>query len=593
MTTGWVCFAGCVAEVEAVDRRLVHVATHLKLRLSHGCRIAVSPRAAIVGMRFGAAGATVAEGQPPQRETAWTIPEVGLSRRSGAAELHASAKWFDVDAVYEVSSPARTLFCSDLRVAALLAGVTDLDEIGVTGLLTVGSAPAPYTVFSGVARIPPGSEVLARIEGSGLVRRTFSASPWSAPEHPPRPLGQQFLDLIDTQLEHDGVAALSFSGGIDSTLLAARLIRRVPDSALVGIYFDEGDAQQRRIDVVGRALGALPVVSRFDPAYVDRVLDAPYQEYERPFADFSSPCSLQVAELGRLTVGPGGVLYDGVGADGAFATSIADWRAVIALPKLVRALLHRVGTTRLRFLRAPHRYGAALRAIAKSATFSPTVAAIAAQHALAYEYLLEPVKPVRAVDRALQAFIVGIHDNDIAASILDVQQVCSDVYAQKSTTPAANRGLQSRTPFLSQDVVAFGVHLPPDERRSGGLGKPWLRRLVAEHLGEEAAFLPKTGFTPPQDVIFETPSFRDTLQWATADPASPLREYVQPKLGHFLGRRSLSVEHRNLLWAVAVGARWLAGALEASTVLPGDDRHRPPLVKELEAVQAEKGVAGL
>jgi asparagine synthase (glutamine-hydrolysing) len=57
--------------------------------------------------------------------------------------------------------------------------------------------------------------------------------------------------------------------------------------------------------------------------------------------------------------------------------------------------------------------------------------------------------------------------------------------------------LETRLPFLDQNVVNFAMHLPISHKIQGAAGKILLRRLLRKYLPESLLTRPKKGFAVP------------------------------------------------------------------------------------------------
>ena len=60
-------------------------------------------------------------------------------------------------------------------------------------------------------------------------------------------------------------------------------------------------------------------------------------------------------------------------------------------------------------------------------------------------------------------------------------------------------GLETRVPFLDQDVVAFAARIPPAMKVRDGRGKWLLRQVLYQHVPAALIDRPKTGFSIPID----------------------------------------------------------------------------------------------
>jgi hypothetical protein len=119
-------------------------------------------------------------------------------------------------------------------------------------------------------------------------------------------------------------------------------------------------------------------------------------------------------------------------------------------------------------------------------------------------------------------------------------------------------GLEARSPFLDDDVVALGLALPPAESGAGGTGKVPVRSLAAQLCGPSASTRTKQGFRGPMGAVLRGPLqelvrdvldervLRDSVVW---DARAVTRIVDQ----HMSGARVWT----QVLWSILVLESWL------------------------------------
>jgi asparagine synthase (glutamine-hydrolysing) len=117
--------------------------------------------------------------------------------------------------------------------------------------------------------------------------------------------------------------------------------------------------------------------------------------------------------------------------------------------------------------------------------------------------------------------------------------------------------LESRVPFLDNDLVDFACAIPARYKLGEGTSKLVLRRamrgLIPDHILEAR----KQGFTPPEDAWYRGPAL-PYLREVILSPRSLARGHFRPEAlelvfaEHLSGRRS----HKKLLWSLLCFEWW-------------------------------------
>ena len=117
--------------------------------------------------------------------------------------------------------------------------------------------------------------------------------------------------------------------------------------------------------------------------------------------------------------------------------------------------------------------------------------------------------------------------------------------------------LESRVPFLDNELVELARRIPTRVKNGDSGGKPVLRRAMAGLLPPGILEKPKQGFSPPDQSWYRGPTM-NYVQEILLDPRSLERGYFQPDYV----RRVLSehvdgrVNHRLLIWSLLSFEWW-------------------------------------
>ncbi len=454
------------------------------------------------------------------------------------------------------------LFSSEVR--SLLAwGVSpELDPAGIMDYLAYGKVHAPRTALRDVLKLPPAT--MLQLDPKGLRLNTF----WRLPAYR-KPQGKPDLDehierldgllsqAVKSHLLSDVPVGIFLSGGVDSSLVAAYMVKHHPgrvqtfsvgfEGAASGV--DESAHARRVAEHLGTEHHALTL-----PADVLSRLDEAVGLLDEPIADSAI---LPTYLLARFARGRVKVALTGEGADELFAgynRYKAAWvnEALKGLPTWGRAfaapLARRLGKGAV-FERLPiEDAGAWARATASA---SP-----------------EDLRPIVAPDffeagsrgdalEWLKDFEGMDHLNDALA--FDLKTVLCDSLLMKVDKSTMRASLEARVPFLDKSVVEYAAGLPSSLKIRGFKGKYLLRRVAARCLPSDIVWRRKHGFivpweswvrradNPALDGLLADPGFRS---WGIFDAGR--LEFFRKELV----RGSRDVE-AGLFFRVAVLGLWL------------------------------------
>ena len=133
---------------------------------------------------------------------------------------------FGIKLVYYKIDGDRLYFSSEVKgVLQGTQGVAEVDPISLNLFLRYRYTPAPYTLFKGVQKLPPGTKLVVE-HGAHRLSRWYRAKP--SPFFPPKSDAEardELLELykkaVQRHLISDVPVGLLLSGGIDSGLLLA------------------------------------------------------------------------------------------------------------------------------------------------------------------------------------------------------------------------------------------------------------------------------------------------------------------------------------------------------------------------------------
>jgi asparagine synthase (glutamine-hydrolysing) len=348
----------------------------------------------------------------------------------------------------------------------------------------------------------------------------------------PHEVRERFEAAVERQLVSDVEVASYLSGGLDTGAVTAAASGPIDRLTTFCAGFDTRGATgleagfDERADARGLAewLGTHHHELVLDAHDMEMVLPRLVRHLEEPRMSFSYPNFLTAGIASRWVK----VVLSGVGGDELFGGypwryALADhpefpgnyfgyWERLLAADGLRRALT------------------------------APVLREVELERPRAvFGAIMEPAADLPALDRILyteaRTFLHGL---------LLVEDKVSMAHS-----------LESRVPFLDNDLVDYVLTLPAEVKLEGSLSKDLFRRAMRGRLPDEVLSRKKTGFTPPQAAWFQGSQagyVRDVLLSERARDRGVLRvEFVEQVLeDNAAGRR----DHRLLLWTLLCLEWW-------------------------------------
>lgn len=465
----------------------------------------------------------------------------------------------------------------------------EIDRGALALFLRHGYVPAPYSIYSGIRKVLPGtiltfelgaprSEPTEAVYWSAQeVTASGVAAVWSGSE---RDLLDELDELLRRSVGREMIADVPLgaflSGGVDSSLVVALMqsqSRRLVRTFTIG--FDEPEYNEAEYaKAVARHLGTDHTELYVRPAEALAVVPRLPTLYDEPFGDSSQIPTFLVSQLARRHVT---VSLSGDGGDELFGgydryfLARRVWSLLSIVPRGARrALAHgiqRIAPNRwdnvlglARLSRWPRRItGDRLHKVAR-------ILSVETREAMYHDLMShwrEPVgmtfggvePPTVLTDPTRWADVDGLLSRMM---YLDLLMYLPDDILVKVDRASMGVSLESRAPFLDHRVVEFAWRIPPRLRVRDGRGKWPLRQLLRRYLPEALVDRPKMGFGVPIDRWLRGP----LKDWAAAllDQSRLKREgYLdpQPIVRKWAEHQDGSRNWHYLLWDVLMFQAWL------------------------------------
>ena len=209
-------------------------------------------------------------------------------------------------------------FASELKALRQFHGGT-LEPLAVDAYLALGYVPAPLAIFRGCQKLEAGHLLRFKTGSEPRQVRWWIADTVVDPvtELPDRKLAlrERVAEAVRQRLRADVPVALSLSGGVDSSVIAAECVRQgaAIETFTVSVGGQSGDVDSAR--AVARHLGLWHQVLTAEDLEARDAIERMVRHYDEPFADSSAIPSLALA--GALA-GRYKVVLNGDGGDEVF-----------------------------------------------------------------------------------------------------------------------------------------------------------------------------------------------------------------------------------------------------------------------------------
>ncbi|MFY1691538.1 asparagine synthase (glutamine-hydrolyzing) [Plantactinospora sp. WMMB782] len=443
-----------------------------------------------------------------------------------------------------------------------------LDLVALHHYLSYQYVPAPWSIYQGIRKLPPG-HLLSWEEGTVEVRRYWrlDCTPHEVPDETEaaEQLRERLLDAVRVRMVSERPLGAFLSGGVDSSAVVAAMARcSTGPVKTFSIGFDEARYDEREhARLVAQRYGTDHHELVVTPSCLE-ILPALTDHFDEPFADSSAIPSFYVARLSREHVT---VVLNGDGGDECFGgyRRYALMRALARVPEWAAPrALHRVGGG----LVAQTRAGTRPRAVGR-------ILQLLGQPTLdRYASLISVFPPAQQFDlytAELRAHLAGVDSWALlgeayaasrAADPLgrlidaDVQTYLPGALLPKVDISTMANSLEARSPLLDHHLMEWAAHLPTRFKLRGSTTKYLLKRAVAPWLPAGIVDRPKMGFGVPLGRWFRG-ELRDLSWGLLTDQTARSRGLFRPEaVTALLERHDRGDDESHRIWALVQFELW-------------------------------------
>ena len=475
------------------------------------------------------------------------------------------------------------LFGSELKaLRAHPAFNATVDRGALALLLRHNYVPAPYSIWRGIHKLPPGTW-LRLVAG----RRNVEPVPyWSLAEvaehgtaHPFQGSDGEALDALEQCLDKavrgqmlaDVPLGALLSGGIDSSLVTALMQAcSVRPVRTFTIGFDEKQYDEAaHARTVAAHLGTQHTELRLGTSDALALVPQVPAMYDEPFADSSQLPTHLVMQLARqhVTVALSGDAGDEMfGGYNRYFLGPRLWRFLRPVPPVFRPLLARsmamvppafasrvsgAGQARDKLQKLARTIGSA-----RLGSIDDLYAALVSEWAHPESIVVGGVLPNNLLDD--RSRWPELKDPAARMMAMDGLTYLPDDILVKVDRASMAVSLETRAPFLDRDVIELAWSLPQRMKLRDGQGKWALRQLLDRHVPRALVERPKMGFGVPLDQWLRGP-LRDWAETLLAEDRLRQEGFFHPapirkawKL-HLRGNGDFGYR----LWSVLMFQAWL------------------------------------
>jgi len=457
-----------------------------------------------------------------------------------------------------------------------------LDPAGIVSLLVLGAVVPPLTPFKEIRALTPGYKHSIDLQTLALTSE-LSCS-WSPPVQGDANCDFEaqagvFTPILDATLRklcpsEDPI--ILFSGGVDSSLLASRVVSMGwQQASYLHCSFGEQDPETVIAKDIARQLGITLDIASWDIDRGFETLTKAAALYPMPFCDLSCvPTHSLSCALASIYKGSR-VVLDGTGADSCFGEFGIPHRISIVyrIPAPMRSAcaalygpLHLCESGSV-----IEYYGRLIR----RSTMLPELTFTFAQNPLpGIGFTVDP-NDLRTVNSLCDHWISSVAQSDDPEKLLpllDVGLGCAGLVIEKNRQPLLDSSYIPEYPFTEHEVIDVALSRArywPDND-----SKKLLKYMLAKQVTKEHVYRKKSGLVAPPLTLFSHPTILGYLE-AVCAPGTPLSEMVNHALVKKLlralaAKKILATQTYNFIWAIAFCNAWLTQLAQIPPALKGE-----------------------
>ena len=479
------------------------------------------------------------------------------------------------------------LFASELKaLRAFPAFDATVDRGAATLLLRLNYVPDPYSIYSGILKLPPGTFLCVKPGRREQAPIRYWSLAAAAERGEAQPFGGSATAALDGLEQRLGAAVRGqmlsdvplgalLSGGVDSSLITALMQANSPRPVrtfTIGVAEGEYD-ESMHARAVAAHLGTDHTELRLSGGEALALVPRIAATYDEPFADPSQLPTHLVMSLARahVTVALSGDAGDELfGGYNRYRMAPKAWAYIDWIPTPLRrasgAALTAVSADTINRLAGPvarragvlffgekvHRLGLRLQ---QAHSLDDLYVALVAEWPHPERIVVGGEIPANLLDDRA-------HWPVLADPVARMMALDGLIYLPGNILTKADRAsmavsLEARAPMLDRDVVEFVWSLPTHMKVRDGRGKWLLRQLLDRYVPRALVDRPKVGFGIPLDAWLRGP-LREWAEALLAEDRLRREGFFHSEPIRVAWRRHLAGEASlgNRLWSVLMFQAW-------------------------------------
>ena len=393
----------------------------------------------------------------------------------------------------------------------------DINTEALSLLIRQGYIPAPYSIYSGIDKLMPGTMLVYCAGSKKPEKITYwsvndviekgSNTPFEGTkEDLVDALELELGDAVERQMMSDVPLGAFLSGGIDSSTIVALMQSRSskPVKTFSIGFYEEGYNEAEHAKAVAEHLGTDHTEFYATEGDALAVIPKLAHLYSEPFADSSQIPTFLVSEMAKKHVT---VTLSGDGGDELFSgysrykKTLDAWNKVSLIPSWVRpaiaSTIKAVPTSFWDKLPIGHNIGDQLHKGAEalgSESFDHFYLNYLMAHSRSPETIvINGSDPLFLKDRLMGSKL----NNNEKMTLIDHLSYLPDDILCKVDRAAMGVSLETRVPLLDHTVVEFAAKVPMSLKNFEGQPKWPLKQVLFKYVPKELIERPKKGFGIP------------------------------------------------------------------------------------------------
>jgi asparagine synthase (glutamine-hydrolysing) len=488
---------------------------------------------------------------------------------------------------------ASLAFGSELKALLADPAMTPrIDPVALHHYLTYQYVPAPWSIYEGIQKLPPG-HLLAWQDGVVKVSRYWrldcTQRPVTSIPEAAEQLRCLLLDATKVRMVSERPLGAFLSGGVDSSAVVAAMARQTSGPVKTfSIGFEDGQFDERaHARRLAEFYGTDHQEFVVTPAAMD-VLPTLAWHFDEPFADASAIPSFYVARMSSQHVT---VVLTGDGGDESFGGyeryALMNMAGRISVPEFARRRLRDLGSLIVRHSKSgslPRSAGRITEMLAEPMPrrYARLMSYFTPEQKLALYSgaMRDRLANVDSYELLDQAFAASRAQSDVGRLMdVDVQTYLPGDLLTKVDITTMACSLEARSPFLDHHVMEWAASLPGRLKVRSRTTKFLLKQAMMPWLPDDLVTRRKQGFGIPLASWLRT-ELRD-LSWdVLTDSTARSRGLFRPEaVSGLLSEHGQGIDHSSRIWALIQFELWHRNfidsrALPTRAQLPGTHGHR-------------------